>query len=96
MKIICIGLIWLALSAVPFAWADPAPGQNNGDWVSPSDSDNTNPPETGTWFMQINGDLDSPTGNLANAVNQGWGGEGSIGYHLDRSFQISIETGYDT
>ena len=96
MKIILAGLILLTLSLASLAWADTVPGPNNGSWVSPSDSDNTDPPEKGTWFLQVNGDLDSPTGNLANAVNQGWGGEASIGYHLPENFEISLETGYDT
>jgi hypothetical protein len=94
MKIILMGLFLWALGQGLPAWADTPPA--NGNWVSPSDSDNTNAPENGTWFIQVNGDLDSPTGNLANAVNQGWGGEGSIGYRLSQNFQISIETGYDT
>jgi hypothetical protein len=94
VKTIFIGLTLLTL--VSPAWADNAPAPNNGNWVSPSDSDNTDPPEKGTWFMQLNGDLDSPTGNLANAVNQGWGGEASIGYHLYKNLQLSVETGYDT
>jgi hypothetical protein len=96
MKTILICLVLLALNPASPVRADAIPGSANGSWVSPADSDNTNPPESGTWFMQLNGDLDSPTGNLANAVNQGWGGEASIGYHLTRDFQISIETGYDT
>jgi hypothetical protein len=94
MKIILIGLIFFALSSVSTAWADSAP--STGSWVSPNDSDNTDPPEKGTWFLQLNGDLDAPTGNLANAVNQGWGLEGSIGYHLPKNFEISLELGYDT
>ncbi len=93
MKIISIALVWLALSVVPFAWADSVSGQNT---VGSSGIDNRDHPEKGTWFMQMNGDLDSPTGNLANAVNQGWGGEGSIGYRLSSHFQLSLETGYDT
>jgi Outer membrane protein beta-barrel domain len=96
MKIILIWLIFFTLGSVLPAWADTAPSTDTSPWVSPNDSDNTNPPEKGTWFMQMNGDLDSPTGNLANAVNQGWGLEISVGYHLSKSFQVSVETGYDT
>src|SRR5665213_166774 len=48
------------------------------------------------WFMQINGDLGSPTGNLANAVNQGWGGEAAIGYYFPHNLEISLEAGFDT
>jgi outer membrane protein W len=54
------------------------------------------PASNGKWFMQLNGDLDSPTGNLANAVNQGWGGEAAIGYYFPHNFEISLETGFDT
>jgi hypothetical protein len=96
MKIILIWLILLTLGSTSRVWADTVTGQNAGSWVSPADSDNKDPLETGTWFMQLNGDLDSPTGNQANAVNQGWGGEASVGYHLTQDFQISLETGYDT
>jgi hypothetical protein len=94
VKIILVGLLLFTLGLVSFVRADTAP--NSGKWVNPSDSDNTDPPEKGTWFLQINGDLDSPTGNLASAVNQGWGGEISIGYHLPVNFEIAVETGYDT
>jgi len=61
-----------------------------------SDSDNTDPPEKGTWFMQMNGDLDYPTGRLSAAVNPGWGGDISVGYHLPKDFEVGIELGYDT
>jgi hypothetical protein len=48
------------------------------------------------WFIQVNGDLGLPTGHLANAVNTGWGGEGSIGFQVDQNFELSVESGYDT
>jgi hypothetical protein len=51
--------------------------------------------DNGSWFIQINGDTGFPTGNLYNAVNQGWGGEGSIGYRTD-NLALSVESGYDT
>ncbi len=76
--------------------ADVSPPPNTSPWVNINDSDNQDPPQKGTWFMQMNGDLDFPTGNLAQAVDQGWGGEISIGYHLPRDFEIGIELGYDT
>jgi hypothetical protein len=72
------------------------PVPNDGSRMGSSADMTTEPPESGTWFMQLNGDLDSPTGNLANEVNQGWGGEISIGYHLTRSVEIAVETGFDT
>ncbi|HTA77839.1 MAG TPA: hypothetical protein VK791_11875, partial [bacterium] len=96
MKIFFALLALFTLTCASRAWADTPPAQNSGKWVDPNDSDNTDPPETGSWFMQMNGDLGSPTGNLANRVNQGWGGEASIGYHLPENFEISIELGYDS
>jgi hypothetical protein len=96
MKTFLIALTLLVFSCSYFARAAAPPGQNNSNWVDPNDSDNTDTPETGSWFMQMNGDLGSPTGNLANLVNQGWGGEASIGYHLPENFEISIELGYDS
>lgn len=54
------------------------------------------PASNGAWFMQLNADLNSPTGNLATAVNQGWGGEAAIGYYFPHNFEISLETGFDT
>jgi hypothetical protein len=49
-----------------------------------------------TWVIQENGDTSFPTGRLANNVNQGWGGEGSIGYRLPIDLEFSVESGYDT
>ncbi|HXL72813.1 MAG TPA: hypothetical protein VN963_04225 [bacterium] len=72
------------------------PVPNDGSRMGSSAGVTTDPPESGHWFMQLNGDLNSPTGNLANEVNQGWGGEISVGYHLTRSTEIAIETGFDT
>ena len=46
--------------------------------------------------MQINGDTSFPTANLANQVNQGWGGEGSIGYRFPANLEVAVESGYDT
>jgi outer membrane protein W len=51
---------------------------------------------TGSWFIQLNGDMGIPTGHLNDAVNPGWGGEGSIGYHSMDNFDVSVESGYDT
>jgi hypothetical protein len=50
----------------------------------------------GSWFMQINGDTSFPTANLSNQVNQGWGGEGAIGYRFPMNLELSAESGYDT
>jgi hypothetical protein len=52
--------------------------------------------DDGAWFIQINGDSGFPTGNLANNVNQGWGGEGSIGYHFAHDYAVAVESGFDT
>jgi hypothetical protein len=52
--------------------------------------------DNGTWFMQLNGDTSFPTANLANQVNQGWGGEGSIGYCFPQNLELALESGYDT
>jgi hypothetical protein len=48
------------------------------------------------WFAQISGNSNFPTGHLDQAVNQGWGGEGSIGYRLPGHIELSLESGYDT
>jgi opacity protein-like surface antigen len=53
-------------------------------------------PDNGAWFMQVNADTSFPTANLANQVNQGWGGEGSIGYRFPQNFEFAVESGYDT
>jgi hypothetical protein len=50
----------------------------------------------GSWFMQLNGDTSFPTTNFANQVNQGWGGEGSIGYRFPVDLELAVESGYDT
>jgi hypothetical protein len=52
--------------------------------------------EDTSWFVQMNGDTSFPTGNLTNRVNQGWGGEGSLGYRFSRDAELSVESGYDT
>lgn len=96
MKLFFVSLASLIFIWASFARADAPSAQNSSQWVDPNDSDNTDLPETGSWFMQLNGDLNSPTGNLAGMVNQGWGGEASIGYHLPENFEISIELGYDS
>ncbi len=96
MKVFLIAFTLLTFGWTSLSRAGTPPSQNTSNWVDPNDSDNTDPPETGSWFMQLNGDLDSPTGNLANSVNQGWGGEASIGYHLPENFEASLELGYDS
>jgi len=52
--------------------------------------------DQGNVFLQVNGDTSFPTGNLSSAVNQGWGGEGSIGYRFQDVLTLSVESGYDT
>ena len=52
--------------------------------------------EDTSWFIQINGDTSFPTGNLSTHANQGWGGEGSLGYRFTHHTEISLESGYDT
>jgi hypothetical protein len=59
-------------------------------------ADSMAPVESGSWFMQINGDTSFPTANLANQVNQGWGGEGSIGYRFPMNIELAVESGFDT
>jgi len=81
MKKILILISIVTLGLVSIASADPIQG--------PGSSDN------GAWFMQINGDTSFPTATLANEVNQGWGGEGSIGYRFPQNFDLSVESGYD-
>jgi hypothetical protein len=56
----------------------------------------TLPPDNGNWFMQVNGDYGFPTGNLAGAVNQGWGGELSFGFRSNQHFSLSLESGFDS
>ena len=80
MKKILILVSMLTLGLVSIASADPGPGAI----------------DNGAWFMQLNGDTSFPTANLANQVNQGWGGEGSIGYRFPQNFQFAVESGYDT
>jgi hypothetical protein len=82
MKKLLILVSIVTLGFVSIASADPISG--------PSPVDN------GAWFMQLNGDTSFPTANLSNQVNQGWGGEGSIGYRFPQHFDISVESGYDT
>jgi hypothetical protein len=48
------------------------------------------------WFAQLKGNSDFPSGHLADAVNQGWGGEASVGYRLPGHWELSVESGYDT
>ncbi|HTA77835.1 MAG TPA: hypothetical protein VK791_11855 [bacterium] len=64
--------------------------------VISSASAQSSPDYYNRWFIQVNGDLGLPTGHLANAVNTGWGGEGSIGVQVDRNLDMSVESGYDT
>jgi hypothetical protein len=52
--------------------------------------------ENGSWFMQLNGDSSFPTANFSGQVNQGWGGEGSIGYRFPGDLALALESGYDT
>jgi hypothetical protein len=49
-----------------------------------------------TWILQMNGDTGFPTGSLSHNVNQGWGGEGSIGFRFPIDLEFSVESGYDT
>ncbi len=64
--------------------------------VSSSARAQSSPDYYNRWFIQVNGDMGLPTGHLANAVNTGWGGEGSIGVQVDRNLDVSVESGYDT
>jgi opacity protein-like surface antigen len=64
--------------------------------IAAADAVPPGPVNNGAWFMQLNGDTSFPTANLANQVNQGWGGEGSIGYTFPQNFSLSAESGYDT
>ncbi len=50
----------------------------------------------GAWVIQLNGDTGFATGNLAKNVNQGWGGEGSIGYRFPSNILLAVESGFDT
>jgi len=50
----------------------------------------------GSMFFQVNGDTSFPTANLANQVNQGWGGEGSVGFRFPMNLELAVESGYDT
>ncbi len=56
----------------------------------------SNQPGQGNWFFQLNGDTSFPTARLSNEVNQGWGGEGSIGFRFPDVLSLSVESGYDT
>ena len=80
MKNIFVLVSLLMLGTVSFVMADSGTGS----------------PDNGAWFMQINGDTSFPTANLANQVNQGWGGEGSVGYRFPANLELSLESGYDT
>jgi hypothetical protein len=96
MKNIPILALVLTIAGASALCAATTDNLNKSQWVNMSDSDNTDPPEKGTWFMQMNGDIDSPTGHLADAFEQGWGGEISVGYGLPQGFEIGIELGFDT
>jgi hypothetical protein len=80
MKKILVLISLLMLGSVSLVLADSATGTT----------------DNGAWYMQINGDTSFPTANLANQVNQGWGGEGSIGYRFPQKLDLSLESGYDT
>ncbi len=80
MKSILILMTLFMLGSVSMVLAD-----------SSTDSSNT-----GAVFMQINGDTSYPTAAFATQVNQGWGGEGSIGYRFPMNLEVAVESGYDT
>lgn len=46
-------------------------------------------------IFQDNIDNSFAIGNLSSDVNQGWGGEASLGYRFHNNLELSIESGYD-
>jgi len=47
------------------------------------------------WIFQGCLDNSFTLGNLSNDVNEGWGGETSLGYRFPNNLEISIESGYN-
>src|ERR1700677_1688336 len=102
MNKILVLLLVNFLGLIPAVWADDFSPMNqdtitrtnNGTTpvasnTLPSVAANTSVPSNiSTWVFQIDGETAFPTGNLNNAVDEGWGLEASVGYRFPQNITL--------